>query len=333
MEHLEDVQAARYFVQEASKCSETGATLDPEGEQEINDCEYEGLINHPDFPEFNLEAFEEESKRKKVEKTYKPINIDQIDILMEKTSKLDFYQRKVVEKGIKYARSIVKSLKPWNIAPDSTKIMIHGGAGSRKSTVINVLKQWVHLILQTSGDSPDTPYVLVTAPTGTAAANVKGQTLHTAFGFTFGNDYYSLSDKKRDEKRTLFQNLRLVIIDEISIVKSDQLYQLDMRLREVSQKPNKIFGQVAIFAFGDMLQLRPCQARYIFQEPRCEDYHLSYHSGTHWQAFEAINLEENHRQDSDKHYADILNRIRVGQLTEEDLLYLEKELGLEAILT
>ena len=319
MEYLEDVQEARYFVQEAIKCNETGATLDPEGEQEIEDCEYEGIINHPDFPVFDLEAFEEEAKRKKAEKTYKQIEVDEIQVLEEKTMNLDFYQLKVIERGINYARRVVKSLKPWNNAPEIIKIMIHGGAGSGKSTVINILKQWVHIILQTSGDSPDSPYILITGPTGTAAANIKGQTLHTAFGFSFGNEHFSLSDKKRDEKRTLLQNLQLVIIDEISMVKADQLYQLDMRLREVTQKPNKLFGQVAVFAFGDMLQLRPCQARYIFQEPRCEDYHLSYHSRTHWQSFEAINLEENHRQDSDKSYAEILNRIRIGQVLEEDL--------------
>ena len=67
------------------------------------------------------------------------------------------------------------------------------------------------------------------------------------------------------------------------------------------------------------MQLRPCQARYIFQEPLCEDYKLAYYSGTHWQDFEVINLEENHRQDGDKDYANLLNRIRVGQQTQEDI--------------
>ena len=52
--------------------------------------------------------------------------------------------------------------------------MVHGGAGSGKSTVINVMKQWFHRILQSSGDNPDCPYILVTAPTGTAAANIRG---------------------------------------------------------------------------------------------------------------------------------------------------------------
>ena len=95
---------------------------------------------------------------------------------------------KVVEKGIHYARSIVKSLKMKNPLPDAPKLMVHGGAGAGKSCVINILKQWVHLILQTSGDSPECPYILIAAPTGTAAANVRGQTMHSAFGLTFGND-------------------------------------------------------------------------------------------------------------------------------------------------
>ena len=72
-----------------------------------------------------------------------------------------------------------------------------------------------------------------------------------------------------------------------------------------------------------MLQLRPCQARYIFEEPVCQDYKISFHSGTHWKSFEVINLVENHRQDSDKEYADLLNRVRVGQQTSEDMSLLE----------
>ena len=177
------------------------------------------------------------------------------------------------------------------------------------------------LILQISGDSPECPYILVTAPTGTAAANVKGQTLHTAFGFSFGNEHFSLSDKKRDEKRIQLKNLKFVIIDEISMVKSDLLFQLDMRLKEVTQKIDKVFGGVSILAFGDLLQLRPIQARYIFELPKCKDYHLAYYSGSHWQSFEAINLVENHRQNKDKQYAEILNRIRVGELQDEDIIF------------
>ena len=90
--------------------------------------------------------------------------------------------------------------------------------------------------------------------------------MHSAFGFNFGNEHFSLSDKARDNKRKVLQNLKIVIIDEISMVRSDQLFQLDKRLREVTQKPGKMFGGVSLFVFGDIMQLRPI-GRYIFQEP------------------------------------------------------------------
>ena len=60
-----------------------------------------------------------------------------------------------------------------NPPPRSVNVIVHGGAGSGKSTVINILKQWCHLILHQPGDNPDCPYVIVAAPAGTAAANVK----------------------------------------------------------------------------------------------------------------------------------------------------------------
>ena len=202
---------------------------------------------------------------------------------------------------------------------DPCNKIVLGGAGSGKSTVINILKQWIHLILRKEGDNPDCPYVIVTAPTGTAASNVRGQTLHSALGFNFGNKHYSLSDKKRDKVRKLFKNLRVLIIDEISMIKSDLLYQLDLRLREITQKPNKLFGGLAIFLMGDIMQLRPCKGSFIFEEPTCKDYLAAYLCKTHWHSFEVINLEENHRQGADHTYAEILNRIRVGEHTENDM--------------
>ena len=68
MEYLEDVQEARYFVAEAAKNQEVGEVLDPEGEQDNDDCEYEGIIDHPDFPDLDIEAMEQNEKAK-VEKT------------------------------------------------------------------------------------------------------------------------------------------------------------------------------------------------------------------------------------------------------------------------
>ena len=53
--------------------------------------------------------------------------------------------------------------------------------------------------------------------------NVNGQTLHSTFFFSFGDDHYSLTDQKRDTKRAMFKNLQFIIIDEVSMVKADQV--------------------------------------------------------------------------------------------------------------
>lgn len=148
--------------------------------------------------------------------------------------------------------------------------------------------------------------------------------MHSAFNFSWSNEHFSLSDKTRDSKRTLLKNLKLVIVDEISMVKSDQQFQLDKRLKEVTQKIGKVFGNVGIFYVGDVMQLKPCKGRYIFDEPINADYKIDYQLGTHWQSFEVIILEQNHRQGSDKVYADMLNRFRVGEQTEEDMLKLKE---------
>ena len=93
----------------------------------------------------------------------------------------------------------------------------------------------------------------------------------------------------------------------------------DMILNSVTQKKDKPFGDVALFLFGDIMQLKPCRGRYIFEGPICEDYLLNHNLRRLWETFDVITLEENHRQNEDKDYAEILNRIRIGKPTEDDL--------------
>ena len=101
------------------------------------------------------------------------------------------------------------------------------------------------------------------------------------------------------------------------------LYQLDLRLREVKQEPDKLFGGVSVFLFGDILQLRPVKARYIFEEPISEKFQIPFSIRSLWEMFKIIVLKKNHRQGEDKSYADILNRIRRGTFTDEDIDILE----------
>ena len=129
---------------------------------------------------------------------------------------MDKYQKVILEIAIRYARDKVKALKQKNKRPIPPLLMVHGGAGSGKSTVISVLARWCHHILQKPGDDPDCPYIVISAFTGSAACNVNGQTLHSLFSFNFGSEFITLSEKIREEKRKNLRNLHLLIIDEIS---------------------------------------------------------------------------------------------------------------------
>ena len=101
------------------------------------------------------------------------------------------------------------------------------------------------------------------------------------------------------------------------------LYLLDLRLREVKQVPDVVFGGVSVFLLGDILQLRPVLARYIFEDPSSERFKLAFLILSLWKMFKVVILRTNHRQGEDKEYADILNRIRTAEFTEDDLKALE----------
>merc|ERR1711911_452256 len=169
-------------------------------------------------------------------------------MMMMMTRDLDFYQREVVNAAVKFARDIVKARKEGNPYPDGPLLVISGGAGAGKSTVIRVVEKWVRKIVQKAGDSVDHPCVVKAAFTGCAATNIEASTLHSAFGFSFSNNHFSLSDKSRDKKRAAMENLVLVIIDEISMVSADQLYMLDLRLQELKEKVGTVFGGVGVLA-------------------------------------------------------------------------------------
>jgi ATP-dependent DNA helicase PIF1 len=127
----------------------------------------------------------------------------------------------------------------------------------------------------------------------------------------------------RDEKRNIFRNLKILIIDEISLVDADMLYKIDLRLREITQMGVPL-GNVAIFVLGDLMQMCPISGRFIFLDPRNPQFILTSEMDPLWKKFQCINLEINHRQGEDKDYANMLNRIRVGQETSKDIKKLKE---------
>ena len=88
-------------------------------------------------------------------------------------------------------------------------------------------------------------------------------------------------------------------------------------------RPNQLFGNVSLFCFGDVCQLKPVMGRHIWSTPRSEEYVQAFLVDSTWEKFEVISLVENHRQEEDLLYADILNRNRLGTHTSDDLNLLQ----------
>lgn len=121
-------------------------------------------------------------------------------------------------------------------------IFITGRAGTGKSTFTQLLKARLKSFA-------------VVAPTGVAALNVGGQTIHSFFRLPSGP--IDFSKIQRVNHRKTYQALRTLIIDEISMVRADLLDAVDQMLRRNASSPEYPFGGVQIIVVGDLFQLPP----------------------------------------------------------------------------
>ncbi|HEU5165949.1 MAG TPA: AAA family ATPase [Chitinophagaceae bacterium] len=145
----------------------------------------------------------------------------------------------------------------------SRNIFLTGKAGTGKTTFLKYIRE----------NCPK--QIAVVAPTGVAAINAGGVTMHSFFQLPFSpfipDDYgsnkqneettnkNSLLSKLRmtTEKKKILQELELLIIDEISMVRCDMLDAVDVVLRHIRRKHNERFGEVQVLFIGDMFQLPP----------------------------------------------------------------------------
>lgn len=131
-------------------------------------------------------------------------------------------------------------------AIESTRqhIFVTGRAGTGKSTLLE------HLSWRTSKQ------VVICAPTGVAALNVGGQTIHSLFRLPIG----VIADhdiEQSGELRKLLGAIDTLVIDEVSMLNADLLDAIDRSLRQARAKPNDAFGGVQLVMFGDPYQLAP----------------------------------------------------------------------------
>ncbi len=192
-------------------------------------------------------------------------------------------------------------------------IFLTGKAGTGKTTFLHQVKQ----------ASPKR--MVVVAPTGVAAINAGGMTIHSFFQLPFGpflpGNAREAARQRRfsNEKKRLIQGLDLLIIDEISMVRADVLDGIDDVLRRY-RDPYKPFGGVQLLMIGDLHQLPPVVKDEEWQLLR-DHYQTAYFFGSHaLRLTEPVSIELKHiYRQSDAAFIDLLNRVRDNQLDEQVL--------------
>ena len=165
-----------------------------------------------------------------------------------------------------------------------------GSGGTGKSYLANVFAQWCEKTLRKPGDNPDQPKMMIMAFTGIAASQIGGSTVHSALGLKFGSEYLPMGDEQKSRLRKMYQHLKVVIIDELSMISSDNLYAIHKRLQEIKGNEDP-FGDVAIVIFGDLLQLPPVKGPQIFEAPsprNAQNRALFKSNESLWKNFEVI---------------------------------------------
>lgn len=207
-------------------------------------------------------------------------------------------------------------------------VFLTGKAGTGKTTFLRQLSRSTH------------KSHVILAPTGIAALNAKGVTIHSQFLLPFGTflpdrnlpmdlpggaNFYTQQTLVRRhplnaKRRDVLRNIDLLIIDEVSMLRADLLDAIDARMRFVKRNYREPFGGVQLLMIGDMYQLPPIVKDHEWSKMR--DYYRSQHF------FEAVALRESgfvyveldkiFRQQDDV-FISILNNLRDNRVTAADI--------------
>ena len=218
---------------------------------------------------------------------------------------------------------VFHSIKTRN---DPLRLFLSGGAGVGKSTVTNALYEaLIRYLNSIAGENPDDVKVVKAAPTGKAAFNIKGNTLHSAFKIPAnrGFEYCSLDSDRLNTIRTHLKKLKTIVIDEISMVGSGLLNFLNARLQQI-MGTNELFGGISLITVGDLFQLKLVFDKWIFENPAIGYSGLASNIWT--ENFTLFELTEIMRQKDDREFAELLNRLREGKYSEGDVAILKQRL-------
>jgi len=210
-------------------------------------------------------------------------------------------------KEIELNEQFVKALKAME--DNSMHVFVTGKAGTGKSTLLEYFRAHTK------------KKIVVLAPTGVAALNVKGQTIHSFFRFKPHVTLQSIKKLKlREEGDSIYKKLDAIVIDEVSMVRADLLDCMDKFMMLNGRTRKKPFGGIQMIFIGDLYQLPP-----VVTGKEKEIFTTHYTSPWFFDAMvfkgldmEFIELEKVYRQ-KDESFISLLNAIRNNSVTDKEL--------------
>ena len=198
-------------------------------------------------------------------------------------------------------------------------LFITGKAGTGKTTFLHQIKK------------KSLKRMVIVAPTGVAAINAKGVTIHSFFQMPFGpilpNQIANTSNAQRKFSKTkidIIKSLDLVIIDEISMVRADLLDGIDQVMRRYKNR-NKVFGGAQILMIGDLQQLAPVVRPNEWSLLQAHYNTVYFFSSKAYQEANVISIELKHiYRQKNEDFIKILNEIRTDTLSDMSAKILNK---------
>ena len=209
-----------------------------------------------------------------------------------------------------FDRSNSEQVNAYNmIAKTNRSFYLTGRAGTGKTTFLRYIQEEVE------------KRFVVLAPTGVAAFNAGGQTIHSFFGLGFGPQVPGEFPQIKKEKREVIKNIDAIIIDEVSMVRCDIIDAMDRALRMV-RKSSEPFGGLQMIFVGDMYQLEPIttqEDRKILREFYPTDGFYFYNASVIKRySLPKIEFKRIYRQ-KDPVFIDLLDHVRKGTVSFMDL--------------
>ena len=207
------------------------------------------------------------------------------------------------------------------------RMFVSGVGGTGKSFLIETVKALVHDLWPS-----DDLTCAVAAPTGLAAFNVGGITIHRLFQLPIEHEgktagYWALPQSSQKVMRTTLRSVKIIIVDEVSMVSSLNFAYMHLRLEELFGSQDW-FGSKNMLFVGDLLQLQPVNGHPVFEKiaKKSIQYKLGCVTSINiWR--DAIAYDEltiNERQKKDSEFSSMLDCVRCGHPTDETLSILQK---------